>query len=110
LLKPSKDSASLLVYNEKILVLSFSFFVGNVISGIGFWPFWLRLLGPGPQAHKGNISLQFLLETRLESESSFEPWIGFLAFLFLFKNYGLKNNKLINYLIRGLINLLFFGP
>jgi len=23
-------------------------FVGDVISGVSFWTFWLRLLGPGP--------------------------------------------------------------
>jgi len=42
LFKPSKDSASLRVCNEKkIFVLSF--FVGNVINEVGFWPFWLML-------------------------------------------------------------------
>jgi len=30
------------------LVLGFGFFVGDIISGVGFWPFWLRLLVPGP--------------------------------------------------------------
>jgi len=25
----------------------FRFFVGDVISGVGFWAFWLRLPGPG---------------------------------------------------------------
>jgi len=24
------------------------FFVGDVISSVGFWPFWLRLPAPGP--------------------------------------------------------------
>jgi len=28
------------------LVLGFRFFVGD-LSGVGFWPFWLRLPGPG---------------------------------------------------------------
>jgi len=25
-----------------------SVFVGDVITRVGFWPFWLRLPGPGP--------------------------------------------------------------
>jgi len=48
-----QDSASLLVYNEKIL--GFEFFVGEVISGIDFLPFWLRLPDPGPQPVDGNF-------------------------------------------------------
>jgi len=28
---------------------SFGFSGGNVIIGVGFWPFWHRLPGPGPQ-------------------------------------------------------------
>jgi len=35
LFKPSKDSASLLVCNEKKLSFGFSYFVGDVISGVG---------------------------------------------------------------------------
>ena len=54
--------------------------MSDVISGVGFWPFWLRLPGPGANFQKVSISLKFLLETRLESES-FEPLISFLAFL-----------------------------
>jgi len=45
LFKPSKDSASPLVCNEKNVSFGFCFFVGDIISGIGFWPFWLRLPG-----------------------------------------------------------------
>jgi len=33
---------------KKFLVLGSGFFVGDVISRVGFWPFWLRLPGPGP--------------------------------------------------------------
>jgi len=43
-------------------------------------PFWMRLVGPGPQLQEGSILLKFLLETRLKS-GFFEPLIGFLAFL-----------------------------
>jgi len=40
LFKPLKDSASPRVCNEKeILVLSFRFFVSDIISKVGFWPF-----------------------------------------------------------------------
>jgi len=46
--------------------------VSDVISGVGFRPFWLRLPGPGPKPLDGSILLKFLLETRLESEY-FEP-------------------------------------
>jgi len=52
LFKPSKYVASLLVCNEKkLLVLGSRFFVGNITSGVGFWLFWLILFDPGPN-HK----------------------------------------------------------
>jgi len=35
---------------KKFLVLDFRFFVGDVISGEGFWLFWLRLPALGPDA------------------------------------------------------------
>jgi len=54
--------------------------VSAVISWVGFWPFWLRLSSLRPELLGGRISLKFLLESKLESES-FEPLIGFLAFL-----------------------------
>jgi len=34
-----------------------------------FRPIWLRSLGPGPKLLDGSISLMFLVETRLKSES-----------------------------------------
>jgi len=49
---------------KKILILVL-FFVGNVRSGIGFWPFWVRLLGPGPQPLEGILWLMCLFETKL---------------------------------------------
>jgi len=64
---------------KKKTFFGFVFFVGHVISGVGFWPFWLRLPDPGPTASWKNFA-QVLLETRLKSES-FEALIGFLAFL-----------------------------
>jgi len=52
--KLSKDAASLLDYNEKIIgKFGFLFFVGEGISRVGFWPFWLGLPGPGPQRPEG---------------------------------------------------------
>jgi len=42
---------------KKVLVVGFSFFVSDIISGVGLWPFWLRLPGPGPhQVFIGNLS------------------------------------------------------
>jgi len=38
----SKDSASLQACNEK-KNLVFRFFVSDVITEVGFWPFWLML-------------------------------------------------------------------
>jgi len=44
----TEDSDSLPVGSEKnFLVLGFRIFVGGVTSGVGFWPFSLRLSGPG---------------------------------------------------------------
>ena len=42
------------------LVLRFGFLVSDLISGIGFWPFWLRLPAPGPKLLDGSISLNVL--------------------------------------------------
>jgi len=70
-----------------------SFFLGDVVSGIGFWPFWIRLLGPGPKLLHGSISLRILLETRLESKF-FEPLIDFLGFWV--QKLWPTNNKIIN--------------
>jgi len=33
--------------------------MGDVIRGIGFWPFWLRLPGPGPQLLDGIFDSSF---------------------------------------------------
>jgi len=54
--------------------------VGDVITRVGFKPFWPREPDPGPQPQEGSISFKFSVETKLKSES-FEPLIGFLAFL-----------------------------
>ena len=49
LFKSSKDSANLLVCNEKFfLVGTCGFFVSDVISEVVFGPFWLMLPGLGP--------------------------------------------------------------
>jgi len=54
LFKPSKDVASRLVCIEKNWkVLDFKFFVGDIISGVIFRPFWPRLPGPGRQLLEG---------------------------------------------------------
>jgi len=49
-----QDAASVRICNEKIWEVSdFGFFVDDVINGVGFRPFWFRLLGPGPQPLDG---------------------------------------------------------
>jgi len=46
--------SSLLDCNENNWkVLDFEFFVGDVICGVGFRPFWLRIPGPGHQLLDG---------------------------------------------------------
>jgi len=48
--------ANLLDCNEKNWkVLDLGFFADDIISGVGFRPFWLRLLGPEPQLLDGSF-------------------------------------------------------
>jgi len=56
--------------------LEFGLFVGDVISGVGFRPLWLRLPSFGPQLLDG----KFMLKTKVQSES-FELLVSFLTFL-----------------------------
>jgi len=81
----SQDAARLLVCIKTIGKFCISFFVGDLISGIGFTPFC-----PWHQPLEEIFWLQLLLETRLKSES-FETLIGFPAVLVL--NLRFKNNK-----------------
>jgi len=67
--------------------------------------FWLVCLRLGAQPQQGSVSVKFLLETRLESEP-FEPLIAFLAFLI--QKLRSKINKIINYLIKGLIKYFVY--
>jgi len=86
--------------------------------GFGFQDFrewrhkWGRFLAilahvtwPGAQLLDQRISLKFSLKTSLESES-FEPLIDFQAFLV--QKLGSEINKLINYLIKGLIDYFVY--
>jgi len=59
-----QDSASLLVCNDKV----FRFFVGNVVSGIGFLAILAHVAWPWAQMLDVSILLKFILQTRLESE------------------------------------------
>jgi len=60
LFKPSKESVSILLWNEnKIYVLGFGFFYEWFYQCGSFWPFWLRLSRPEPQPQEGSISLNF---------------------------------------------------
>jgi len=80
-LKVLKDLVSLLVCNVKKFRFCVSgFFVGYVISRVGFRPLWRRLPGPRHQTQDGSILLMFLVETSLKSES-FKSLIVFLRFL-----------------------------
>jgi len=49
LFKPSKDASLVVQIFKELESFGCSFIVGNVISGVGFWHFWLRSLGSGPQ-------------------------------------------------------------
>jgi len=75
---------------KSILVLLF--FVSDVISS---WVLAIlaQVTWRWAQPQAGNISLKFLLETRLESES-FEPLIGFLTFLV--QKLWANNNKILS--------------
>jgi len=55
--------------------------VDDVIIWVGVWPILAKITWPWAQLLDRCISLNFVLETRLKSES-FAPLIGFLAFLF----------------------------
>jgi len=53
---------------KKIFGWGFQFFVSDVISG-GVGQTWPTSRGPGPKPSDRNILVNFLLETRLQSES-----------------------------------------
>ena len=70
LFKSSKDSANLRVCNQKkILGWGLRIFCEWRHKWRIFRPPWPTSPGPGPKPLDGNISLKFLLETRLQSES-----------------------------------------
>ena len=78
LFKPSKDSASLRVCNEKkVFVLGFKFFCEWHHKWGRFSSILAHVAWPRAQLLVQSILLKFSLETRLESESL----IDFLAFL-----------------------------
>jgi len=66
-----------------------------------FLAIWAHVTWPRAQLLDGSILLKFSLEPRLESES-FDALIDFLVFLV--QQLWSENNKLINYLIMGLMN------
>jgi len=67
-----------------------------IFNKIGFGVILVHVAWPRAQPLGQSVSLKFLLETRLESES-FELLIDFLAFLG--QKLWSKINKLINYLM-----------
>jgi len=70
LVKSSKDSASLALCTQKrIFWLGMWVFCQWRHKWRTFRPPWPTLPGPGPKRLDGSISLKFLLETRLQSES-----------------------------------------
>ena len=78
--KVSKDAASLLVCTrKKFFAWGLRVFVSDVISGGVLRRPWPTLSGPGRQPLGGSISLKFLLETRLQSESfdTLDDLLGF---------------------------------
>jgi len=61
LFKPSKHLASLQVRNEKKrLVLGLGFVVSDVVSKVGFWPFWLLVPDLGPAARRKYFAEVFI--------------------------------------------------
>jgi len=85
LFKGSNDAASLLACTQKIFLLGVcTFFVSDRRTFKQPWP---TSPGPGPKPFDGSISLKFLLETRLQSESfdTLDDCWGFG-----FKSYDLK--------------------
>jgi len=64
---------------KKFLFWVSSFFVGGVISEVGFWPFGSCYLAEGPTT-RWKYFAEVSLETRLKSKA-FELLINFLAFL-----------------------------
>ena len=77
LFKPSKDSGSLRVWNEKNF--GFGFFMSDVINEVGLGHFDSCYLALGPTT-RWSISLKFSQETRLESKT-FGPLMNFIVFL-----------------------------
>ena len=74
------------------LVLGFRFFVSDH-KWNSFKPFWPTSSGPRPKLLDGSISLKFLLETRLKSES-FDTLDDVLRFQV--QKLWPKNNKISN--------------
>ena len=96
LFKPSKDTTMSLSLQWKEVILGS--FVSDIISRIGYWPFSLRLPGLGPNCKREVFCSSFYWKLGW----NFQPLISFLAFLF--HKLRSKNNKLINCVIKGLIN------
>jgi len=69
LVEASKDVASFVGTRKKFFACGCGFFVSDVIKWRTFRPPWPTLLGPRRQPLGGSISLKFLLESRLQSES-----------------------------------------
>ena len=70
LVEVSKDAASLLVCTRKnVFPWGVQVFCERRHKRRAFRPPWPTLSGPGRQPLGGSISLKFLLETRLQSES-----------------------------------------
>jgi len=82
LVEVSKDATSLVVGTwKKIFWLEVQVFFEWCHKWRTFWPPWPTSLGPGCQPLDGSISLKFLLETMLQSESfgTLDDLLGFLA-------------------------------
>ena len=75
-----KRSKSSSLHSKKNFCLGDAgFFLSDVISGGLLGHLWPTLPGPGRQPLGGSISLKFLLETRLQSESfdTLDDLLGF---------------------------------
>jgi len=70
---------------------------GKVRFGVGYFTSDSATLGPGPKPLDGNISLKFL-NWKLGKN---------LSLLMLWMTCWISGSKIIDYLISGLINILF---
>jgi len=76
LFKHSKHAANLLLCIKYFESFGFRFFVGDVMSGVEFRLFWLRLAGPGTQTLEAIFDSSFYWKLRY-NPSLLSLWLAF---------------------------------